>query len=133
MKDLFIFALVLFASFSCSAQSHEVSGPCWDNAGTQLGMDKCANQDAKSADAELNSVYTSLLTKAQREAGAIKKIKIAERAWIAYRNVYIDATYPASDKQAEYGSAYSMEADLLYASLTRQHIVALRELEKHYA
>jgi uncharacterized protein YecT (DUF1311 family) len=53
---------------------------------------------------------------AQEEA--VAKIKAAERAWITYRDAYMDATYPAKDKQAEYGPIYPMEANLLRAKLT---------------
>jgi hypothetical protein len=45
----------------------------------------------------------------------------------------MEAMYPASDKQAEYGSAYPMEADLLKAKLTRQHVAALEEMLKQYS
>ena len=52
---------------------------------------------------------------------AAAKIKTAQRAWIAYRDAYMGAMYPAKDKQAEYGSIYPMEADLLRAKLTQRH------------
>jgi len=51
----------------------------------------------------------------------LRRFKAAERAWIAYRDAYMGAMYPAKDKQAEYGSIYPMEADLLRAKLTQRH------------
>jgi hypothetical protein len=37
----------------------------------------------------------------------------------------MEAMYPAEDKQAEYGSVYPMEADLLRAKLTQRQVTAL--------
>lgn len=60
------------------------------------------------------------------------KIKAAGEAWLAYRDAYMDAMYPAKNKQAEYGSVYPMEADLVRAMLTQRQLGALRELLQHY-
>ena len=62
----------------------------------------------------------------------MRRFKAAERAWIAYRDAYMGAMYPAKDKQAEYGSIYPMEADLLRAKLTQRQVTALRELLQQY-
>ena len=83
-------------------------------------------------DAELNDTYQKLLAAARKEPGAVEKIRTAERAWITYRDAYMDAMYPAKDKQASYGSIFPMEANLLRAHLTRQQIDALKELLKQY-
>jgi hypothetical protein len=40
--------------------------------------------------------------------------------------------YPATDKQAEYGSMFPMEWDLFRAELTQQHVAALRSILQHY-
>lgn len=50
------------------------------------------------------------------------KIKAAGEAWLAYRDAYMDAMYPAKNKQAEYGSVYPMEADLVRATLTQRQL-----------
>jgi len=96
-------------------------------------MNACANEEASRVEAQLNDVYRKLLlqTASQREAG--EKIKAAERAWVAYRDAFIDAMYPAKDKQAEYGSIYPMEADLLRAKLTDRQVTALKELLQQYS
>ena len=67
------------------------------------------------------------------EPEAVAKIKAAERAWIAYRDAYTDAMYPAKDKQTEYGSTYPMEVDLLRAKLTQRQVTALKELLQQYS
>jgi hypothetical protein len=41
--------------------------------------------------------------------------------------------YPAIDKQAEYGSVYPMEVDLLRAKLTLQQVEALKDLLRQFS
>jgi uncharacterized protein YecT (DUF1311 family) len=96
-------------------------------------MNACASGEAARLDAELNEVYRKLLSQAASQAGAVAKVKAAERAWIAYRDAYLDAMYPAEDKPAEYGTIYPMEAELLRAKLTQQQVTALKELLKQYS
>lgn len=126
------FALVV-ASLPTFAQNSAQYRACNKNAKTQGEMNACASDEAARADAELNVVYRKLLSKAARQPDAMEKIKASERAWIIYRDAYTDAMYPAKDKQAEYGSIYPMEADLLKAKLTRQQVAALEEMLKQYS
>jgi len=91
-------------------------------------MNACASDEAARVEAELNQVYQKLLSRVASQPEATTKIKTAERAWIAYRDAYMDAMYPAKNKQGEYGSIYPMEADLLRAKLTKRQVTALKEL-----
>src|SRR5207249_10099933 len=104
MRYLAAVLFVAFISFPCFAQDSEQYRTCNNKANTQGEMNACANKEAARVDAELNDVYRALLSKAESQPEAIAKIKAAERAWIAYRDAYVDAMYPAKDKQAEYGS-----------------------------
>jgi len=124
--------LFLFLSLPCFAQKSTL-GPCYDKAQTQAALNVCASEDAKRADVVLNNIYRKLLSQVTDQPEAAAKIKMAEKAWIAYRDAYIDATYPAKDKQAEYGTMYPMEVDLLYATLTRRQVTALKEMLQSYA
>ena len=101
-------------------------------ANTQTAMHVCASEEAQRVDAELNDTYRMLLSVAGRRPAAVEKIEIAERAWITYRDAYIEAMYPAEDKLAEYGSIFLTEANLLRSQLTRQQIVALKDLLKQH-
>ena len=60
------------------------------------------------------------------------KIRAAEKAWIVYRDAFMEAMYPAKNKQVEYGSVYPMEANDLLAELARRHIVDLKELSRQF-
>lgn len=133
MRHLAVVLFVAVISFPCFAQNSEQYRTCTDKAKTQAEMNACANKEAVRVDAELNNVYGALLSKAESQPEAIAKIKAAERAWIAYRDAYIEAMYPAKDKQTEYGSVYPTEADLLRAKLTKQQVTALRELLQQYS
>lgn len=125
--------LLLFAvSFPCFSQDSPKYHSCLHSSHTQVQMNACAQEDARQADIALNSVYLKLLAVAATEPDAIKKIKAAERTWIIYRDTYIEAMFPAEDKQAEYGSLYPTEASLLRAKLTRRQIEAVSELLKQY-
>jgi uncharacterized protein YecT (DUF1311 family) len=132
-KNLAVLLFIAFGSFPCLAQNSERFRTCNEKAKTQTEMNVCANEEAVRIDAELNNVYRTLLSKAGSQPEAVAKIKVAERAWIAYRDAYIDAMYPAKDKQGEYGTMYPMEVELLYAKLTQQQVVALKELLQQYS
>lgn len=91
-----------------------------------------ARQEADRVDAKLNKLYQQLLAKAASDPNGIGKIKAAERAWIGYRDAYLEATYPAKDKQLEYGSEYLTDVALLQAKLAQQHMADLEDLLKQY-
>jgi uncharacterized protein YecT (DUF1311 family) len=133
MKFIWLLCLITSNSCLCFGQASEQYRACSQKAMTQTDMHICANEEATRVDAELNRVYRDLLSKAKKDPVALAKIRAAERAWIAYRDAYIDAMYPAKDKQAHYGSMFPMEVDLLGAKLTRQHIAALEEMLKQYS
>lgn len=132
MRYIMICLLFVFCSFPALGQSSEQYRACTEKAKTQTQLHACANEEAARVDADLNVTYAKLLSKAESQPEAIAKIKAAERAWIAYRDAYINAMYPAKDKQAEYGSSYPMEVDLLRAKLTQHQVAALMDLLKQY-
>jgi uncharacterized protein YecT (DUF1311 family) len=106
---------------------------CASKAQGQLELDRCADEDSKRADAELNQTYQKLLETVKSNTKANSAIRASERLWIQYRDSYIKAMYPEDDKQAAYGSFFPMEAHLLEASLTREHVNAMNELIKQYS
>jgi len=130
-----LLAGVLFTVIGSTAapvQNSEQYTRCIEKATTQGAMHVCANEEAQRADAELNDIYQRLVSAAGNQADAVEKIRVAERAWIAYRNAYIEEMYPAKDKQGAYGSTFPMDVDLLRARLTREQTGALKDLLKQY-
>jgi len=131
MRKLLV--VFLLTSLPGLAQGSDGYRACNEKAKTQAEMNACASDEAARADTELNEVYRKLLSQAGSQEDAVAKIKAAERAWIAYRDAYMDAMYPAKDKQAEYGSVYPMEANLVRAKLTQRQVTALKELIQQYS
>jgi uncharacterized protein YecT (DUF1311 family) len=129
------FLLIVFLLLTATPGFNEESAPyraCNDKAKTQREMNACAAEEAARVDSELNEIYRKLLSKAASQHAAVEKIKTAERAWVVYRDAYIEAMYPAKDKQVAYGSIYPMEVDLLRAKLTGRQVTALKELLQEY-
>jgi uncharacterized protein YecT (DUF1311 family) len=128
MRFLVFVAVVFLSSISCLSQKSTQFRDCTGKEQTQSGLNSCASDEAARADSQLNDAYQRLLTKAERVPGATEKVKTAEKTWIKYRDAYIDAMFPADDKQAAYGTMYPMNFDLTRAELTRQQTKELRVL-----
>jgi uncharacterized protein YecT (DUF1311 family) len=131
MKHLLISFLLV--SLAGVAQESAEYRACINRATTQMEMNTCAGDEAARVEDRLNDVYQKLLAQASNQVEALAKIKAAERAWVAYRDAYMEAMYPAKDKQVEYGSIYLMEASLLRARLTERHTTELKELLQQYS
>ena len=132
MRYVISAALLILCSVASFSQNSKQLDDCNAKAKAQPELNACAAQEADRVDAKMNGVYKQLLAKAASDPNDVTKIKAAERAWLAYRDSYIEATYPAADKQAEYGSEYFMDVNLLRAKLAQQHIADLEELSKQY-
>lgn len=92
---------------------------------TDSNEDSCAT--FKQADALLNKSYNQVLSEYRKNAAFILKLRVAQRAWIVYRDAQIEALYPATDKRAEYGSVYPMCRCSALAALTTQRADELKK------
>lgn len=134
MKNLLLAALLLTLSPVLSpAQNSKQYLDCSHNAQTQAAMNACADQELKRVDTELNNTYRALRAKTAQRRETAAKIKSAQKAWLVFRDAYLEAMYPAGDKQTEYGSMYPMQLALLRAKLTRQQTAALKGLLRQHA
>jgi uncharacterized protein YecT (DUF1311 family) len=106
---------------------------CLDGAATQAEITKCASEEAHRADNELNDVYQRLQAAVRAKPAFVEKVRAQERVWVAYRDAYIAAMYPAEDKQVAYGTIYPSQVNFLRAKLTRRQADALRNLLKQYS
>jgi len=129
----FAIAIVLLI-FGCRGygQTSAAYAGCVDNSKTQAELNQCASDEAARADAELKTSYKRLLTQIAGDSLAIAKPEEAERAWRSYRDAYIEAVYPAQDKQVAYGTEYPMDVNLLRAKLTHEHIAAIAYISNEY-
>ncbi len=133
-RRFFVVALCIIA---CIMPAHAGTSSGYDictaKATSQMAMTTCAAEELMRAEHGLNIVYAKLIHAVVGRPDTLSKVRMAERAWIAYRDAYMEAMYPAMNKQAEYGSIYPMEADLALADLTRKQTVALTYLLKAHS
>ena len=94
---------------------------------SQLEMNLEACEKYKKADAELNRIYQRIMRDYAEDKNFIQKMKIAQRAWIAFRDAHLDSLYPESDASVHYGSANPMCQCMEREALTRSRIESLRE------
>jgi uncharacterized protein YecT (DUF1311 family) len=132
MKRLAAATLIpILVALSCLAQTDPLRR-CLDTAMTQLEINRCMGEDVSRAEAELKEVYQKLLAAVANDAQAVAKITAVEKAWVAYRDAYIEAMWPADNKQT-YGTIFPANARGLRAKLTRQHIENVKELLKEHS
>jgi uncharacterized protein YecT (DUF1311 family) len=109
---------------------------CVDKATSQSELTICAGEELKRVQRRLDQTYQQLLSSVEKDPDtapvALKKIKAAQAAWLAYRDAYIEAMYPLENKQREYGSMYPMEVASVLADLTQRQIAAVQDLLEHY-
>ena len=89
-------------------------------AQTQSNMNQEACAQYKKADQALNATYAKVLKDYTRDPQFLAKLKQAQRAWIAFRDAHLEASFPKTDKQAEYGSAYPTCRCNVLTELTEQ-------------
>ena len=128
MRNICVLLLLCACPILCRAQKDVQYPKCLNTVGTQYELDLCADPGAQQQEHEIKRVYAQLLSKVAADPNATAKVRAMERAWIAYRDAYLEATYPAKDKQAEYGTIFPMEFDNLRAELTSKQIDALKRL-----
>jgi uncharacterized protein YecT (DUF1311 family) len=102
-------------------------------AKNQTDLNSCAKQELTLVERQMDEAYRELLSTTRDDTAAQAKIKAAQTAWVAYRDAFLEAMWPARDKQAEYGTAYPMQYGEVRLRLTRQQLVALRSLIKEYS
>ncbi|MDR6287747.1 uncharacterized protein YecT (DUF1311 family) [Inquilinus ginsengisoli] len=82
MLRTLIITVGLLAALPAAAQD------CPDE--TQSGMNKCAADAYKQADAALNATYKQIIERLKDDADTTKSLVAAQRAWIAYRDAECD-------------------------------------------
>ena len=60
-------------------------------AQTQMQMNKEACDTHKKADAEMNRAYQKILAEYKTDVQFIQKLKLAQRAWIAFRDAHVES------------------------------------------
>ena len=127
-----IATLILFATFPVALTQQKNTknrAPC-SKAMTQASLNACFCERAQKADAELNDVYQQLLKKNASDTNFIDKLKISQRAWVAFRDAQLEAIYPDPDPKAAYGSVFTMCECMAREELTMDRVKQLRRMLK---
>lgn len=123
-----LFIALLFSLVATSGLCQSTESPCWKTAMAQNEMNRCADLDARAADADLNDVYQKLLSRLKNDDHSARKIRAAQRAWIAFRDAHLEELFPAEDKQGEYGSMYPMCYAQVATAMTKRRTAQLRNM-----
>ena len=122
---LILFALVPIASWA----GDEIK--C-NEGGTQLELNACTSDDFAKADKELNQTYQSLIKKEADNPLFISKLRLAQKAWLAFRDADLEASFACAedDKRICWGSMYPMSFLFRKAELTRERTKHLKQILK---
>ena len=93
---------------------------------TQASMNEKACDEYTKADGELNGIYQSVLRGHKDDALFLRKLRNAQRAWVAYRDAHLAAVYPAADPRSEYGSVFDMCRCTALTEVTKKRTEELR-------
>ena len=63
---------------------------CYDTAMTQAAISDCAQAESQSLDKDLNTAYKAVLKRFAEKPGFREKLKKAQRAWIAFRDLELE-------------------------------------------
>ncbi|HJZ67911.1 MAG TPA: lysozyme inhibitor LprI family protein [Blastocatellia bacterium] len=96
------------------------------SAQTQGQMNDEACRKYQQADAEMSRVYKQVVAEYKSETAFIKKLGIAQRAWLAFRDAHLEALFPEIDK-TRYGSVYPMCRCDVLAELSRERTKMLKK------
>jgi uncharacterized protein YecT (DUF1311 family) len=112
---VFLFFAILPANQDIKPAEHNAAQekPC-DSAKTQQEMNQCSGDEYHKADKNLNGLYTVVirsiekdrmkaekqndLDQANCDEKVLQKLKLAERAWIQYRDLHCDAARHQYDR-----------------------------------
>lgn len=112
MTRFVLSVLFAFASFFAFAQ-------------TQTAMNEQAAKSYQKADKELNAAYQNIIKEYSTDPLFIKNLKLAQKAWIQFRDAQMKARYP--DRGAGYyGSAQPMCWYNELTNLTQERTKALQ-------
>lgn len=131
MKKTLLFAALFVLPISVSTQEPPPqTDPCFAKAANQAEITACAGQAFDKADAELNVVYQQLLKKHAAHKNFIKKLKLAQEAWLKFRDAHIESLYPSPDEdqlRAE-GTVYPMCKAMEMTRLTVERTRTLKNM-----
>lgn len=95
-------------------------------AQTQREMNTEACDRYRKSEAELNLAYHHLLSDYKHNRVFIRKLRAAQRAWVAFRDAHVASVYP-DPAPAAYGSVNPLCRCNLLHQLTRERLLQLKQ------
>ena len=96
--------------------------PKCNDQSTQADLDVCADQEFKAADIALNRAYSEIQKRLADDAGGKKRLTVAQKAWIGFRDAECDfQTFNSRD-----GSIYPMIVSECLTAMTGKRTEALK-------
>ncbi len=128
MPRQILMILIALAVTTASASDETKCNP----GGNQLELNACARDDFAKADSELNKTYQALIKKEADDKLFISKLRLAQKAWLAFRDAELDARFACaeSDVRICWGSMYPMLFLSRKAELTRERNKQLLQMLK---
>lgn len=125
----FVFMVILILA---PIASHAMDDVKCNNSGGPLELNACAKDDFEKADKELNKTYQALIKKEVNDSLFISKLRLAQKAWLVFRDADIEAQFACSEPDIRtcYGSMYPMSFLSRKAELTRERTKHLQQILK---
>ena len=96
--------------------------PKCNDQSTQADLDVCADQEFKAADTALNRAYTEIQKRLSDDADGKKRLTVAQKAWIGFRDAECDfQTFNSRD-----GSIYPMIVSECLTAMTKKRTEELK-------
>jgi len=92
---------------------------------SQTEMNLQSIQSAKKVDNELNTIYQKVLTEYKSDTVFIKNLKVAQQAWITFRDAELHMKFPERGPNW-YGSIQPVCVSAYIEHLTRERIRTLK-------
>ena len=136
VKFIALAILMIVAPAAANSSTHQVvsqTQSCFNRARLQGELHICADHELGRTGRAMDRLYREVLKRAARTPGAVAKIRVAQRSWVAYRTAYMDAMFPLAQKQYAYGTMYPTLAEQVRNDLTQRQVNALTELLIQYS
>lgn len=89
------------------SSSAAVAQECDRSDESQAGVNICAHEDYKTADAKLNETYGEIMKRLSDDPDGRKLLQAAQRAWIAFRDAECDFSTAGSQSGSIYPTLMS--------------------------
>ncbi len=129
MKSKLIITIAIFLYYSNMANTQNLTtdNSKLHNEIAQLQVEEDKDISYEEADKALNKVYQQLLKKYEKAPIFLKKLKIAQRLWIKFRDAELEMRFPLDNKRVNYGSVYFGCAEKLLIDMTVERTNTLKE------